>query len=136
MFSTPRPRSSMWKRVRSGDTPTSRSPIRFTSTTSSGPKPGPIPLSPRIRTPSPKTSSSTECRCSRVASRSSRNADSSLMKGVDSSGVTSTGMPRASAADKSSGAGEMPFVTTKQLMRQRHSLRSTARRSRAGSLRR
>ena len=69
----------------------------------------PMPLSPRISTPSPKTSSSTECRCSRVASRSSRKADSSLMKAVDSSGVVSTGMPRASAARQQLGRRHQPL---------------------------
>ena len=80
----------------------------------------PTPLSPMISTPRPKTSMSTECRWRRVASRSSRKAESCLMKGVDSRGVARTGMPRASAADRSSVGGTSPLVTTKQEMRQRH----------------
>jgi hypothetical protein len=58
------------------------------------------------------------------------------MKDVDSSGVVSTGIPRASAAESSSVAGEIALVTTKQLMRQRQSLARIARRCRADSLRR
>ena len=56
------------------------------------------------------------------------------MKAVDSSGVVSTGMPRASAADSSSGGGTRPLVTTKQVMRQLHSLARIAVRLRGRSL--
>ena len=58
------------------------------------------------------------------------------MKAVDSSGVVSTGMPRASAAESSSVGGTRPFVTTKQVMRHRQSLARIAVRRRGGSLRR
>ena len=43
------------------------------------------------------------------------------MNGVDSRGVVSTGMPRASAAARISVGGTSPLVTTKQVIRQRQS---------------
>ena len=59
------------------------------------------------------------------------------MNGVDSSGVVSTGMPaRLGRRQQLGRRARRPLVTTKQVIRQRHSLARMAERRRGGSLRR